>query len=76
MATVQKSQAGAQKSDTRNQAPAAKAAAAGALPAEQIAQRAYEIWQAKGKPAGQDQEHWFQAERELRDTQGGARTRH
>lgn len=36
-----------------------------AVSAEQIAKRAYAIWQAKGCPNGQDQQHWLQAEREL-----------
>ena len=36
---------------------------------DRIAQRAYEIWKESGCPDGHDQEHWFQAERELR---GGA----
>jgi hypothetical protein len=36
---------------------------------DRIAQRAYEIWMQSGRPNGHDQEHWFQAERELR---GGA----
>jgi hypothetical protein len=33
---------------------------------EQIAQRAYEIYQARGGNDGQDVEDWLQAERELR----------
>jgi len=33
---------------------------------EQIAQRAYEIYQARGGTEGQDIEDWLQAERELR----------
>ena len=33
---------------------------------EQIAQRAYEIYQARGGTEGQDVEDWLQAERELR----------
>lgn len=32
---------------------------------EQISKRAYEIWEAHGRPEGKDQEHWCQAEREL-----------
>lgn len=32
---------------------------------EQIAQRAFEIWIAKGRPQGQDIENWKQAEGEL-----------
>lgn len=33
---------------------------------EQIAKRAYEIWVAKGRPVGLDEENWRQAEAELR----------
>jgi hypothetical protein len=33
---------------------------------EQISQRAYEIWEREGKPAGKEQEHWLKAEEELR----------
>jgi hypothetical protein len=33
---------------------------------EEIVVRAYEIWLATGQQPGHDQEHWFQAERELR----------
>jgi len=32
---------------------------------EQIAQCAYDIWLKRGKPHGQDAEHWLQAEHEL-----------
>jgi hypothetical protein len=32
---------------------------------EQIAQRAYEIWEQTGRPDGQSSAHWFQAEAEL-----------
>ncbi len=32
---------------------------------EQIAQRAFEIWVAKGRPQGQDLENWQQAEADL-----------
>jgi hypothetical protein len=74
MAIVQKSQAGAQKPETRSPPAAAKPAPQGALPNEKIAQRAYEIWQAKGRPMGQDQDHWFQAERELRAALTGSRS--
>ena len=47
-----------------NAAPPVAAAARPAAAA--IAARAYELWQQSGCPHGQDQEHWFQAERELR----------
>lgn len=33
---------------------------------EEIVLRAYEIWLSREKESGRDQEHWFQAERELR----------
>ena len=33
---------------------------------EQIAQRAFEIWDREGRPPGKDKEHWFRAEEELR----------
>ena len=34
---------------------------------EHISKRAYEIWEREGKPEGREQEHWFQAEHELRE---------
>jgi Protein of unknown function (DUF2934) len=43
-------------------------------PPEKVAQRAYEIWQATGRPSGRDQEHWYQAERELQTPPQAART--
>jgi hypothetical protein len=33
---------------------------------EQIAQRAFEIWKREGEQIGKDQDHWLQAEEELR----------
>ena len=32
---------------------------------QEVAARAYELWQQRGCPAGSDQEDWFQAEKEL-----------
>jgi hypothetical protein len=34
-----------------------------AIPAseEEISARAYEIWEAEGRPEGRDKEHWFRA---------------
>jgi hypothetical protein len=58
-------------------APARKASAPKAVPSakgslqERIKQRAYELWEADGRPHGKDAEHWARAEREL--TQSGAR---
>ena len=45
--------------------PKAAARPSSAVPREKIAERAYQIWQESGCPSGQDQDHWFQAEREL-----------
>ncbi len=42
------------------------APAAIAPSAESVAVRAYEIWRESGSAHGNDQAHWFQAERELR----------
>lgn len=35
------------------------------LSPQEIAERAYQIFEREGRPDGQDQEHWFRAEREL-----------
>jgi hypothetical protein len=32
---------------------------------ETVQIRAYQIWEAEGRPHGRDQAHWYQAEREL-----------
>ena len=34
-------------------------------PNEAIRQRAYEIWEAEGRPEGREEAHWAAAEREL-----------
>ena len=34
---------------------------------EQIAVRAYENWEARGRPAGTDREDWFEADRQLQE---------
>jgi len=40
---------------------------AGAAPSQEaIARRAYEIWERKGRPDGQCQQNWQEAEAELR----------
>jgi hypothetical protein len=65
MATAAKIQGAAPKVET-GKPKAATPPAGGAVPHEKIAERAYQIWQASGRRDGHDQEHWFQAERELR----------
>jgi Protein of unknown function (DUF2934) len=36
-----------------------------------IARRAYELWEAEGRPAGRHDEHWRRAEEEIRRQRGG-----
>lgn len=36
---------------------------------DQIASRAYSIWEQEGRPAGKEAEHWFQAEQQLKASQ-------
>jgi hypothetical protein len=40
------------------------------LDSEQVARRAYERFEARGREHGRDQEDWFSAEQELRGTRG------
>jgi hypothetical protein len=37
---------------------------------DEIAKRAYELWEKAGKPEGQETEQWLQAEREVMQRQG------
>ncbi len=41
--------------------------AGAAVPHTQIAERAFLIWLAKGRPHGQDLENWYEAEDQLED---------
>jgi hypothetical protein len=65
MATPQKARFSAGNSDAGASAAKAQAKQASISP-EKIAVRAYEIWQASGRPDGKHEEHWYTAERELR----------
>jgi hypothetical protein len=43
---------------------------------DEIAKRAYELWEKAGKPEGQETEHWLQAENEViqrRESKGANR---
>lgn len=69
MATVQRTQPPAtSKKNGGKAAPApATASPAASVPGrDPVAERAYEIWVESGRPQGKDQDHWFQAERELK----------
>jgi hypothetical protein len=35
---------------------------------EDVSRRAYSIWEKNGRPEGNEQEHWYVAERELMQT--------
>jgi hypothetical protein len=50
--------------------PEETAQAAAGLTHEQIAQRAREIWEREGRPQGQDEKNWRQAEEELKREMG------
>ena len=60
--TVKPTQAAATVAVLHNPSKKAKAAPS---PAE-ISMKAYEIWLSQGQKQGFDQEHWFQAEMQLR----------
>jgi hypothetical protein len=55
-------------------APAQSAAPAPELTREAIAKLAFQKWQKRGCPTGEDQRDWYEAERELKTSQAG-RTR-
>ena len=42
------------------------------ITSEQIARRAYSIWEQQGRPAGKESEHWLQAEQQLKSSQSFA----
>jgi hypothetical protein len=52
------------KTDGGNAAP--PVTKPGRAEATDVAARAYELWEQSGHSHGKDQEHWFQAEHELR----------
>jgi hypothetical protein len=39
---------------------------------EEIARRAYELWEKDGRPEGREREHWSRAERELANARAAA----
>lgn len=56
----------AREGKTKAAAELVAASAATAPTHDEIARRAYEIWQAKGGGHGHHDEDWYQAERELK----------
>jgi hypothetical protein len=50
--------------------PVGKAAGTPCLTHQQIEQRAREIWQQKGRPVGQDEKIWLEAETQLKKELG------
>jgi hypothetical protein len=53
------------RSATAQGIPAPTISATEGLSHDRIAARAYELWEAKGRPEGSDLEDWFEAERQL-----------
>ncbi len=54
---------------SRSRKALAQPALAPALTADEIARRAYELYERSGYQQGQDLDHWLIAERELQDSQ-------
>ena len=48
------------------------AQSASPITSDQIARRAYLIWEQQGRPAGKEREHWLLAEQELKSSQSFA----
>jgi len=44
---------------------------AGVPDEDEIRRRAYELWEADGRPDGRDEEYWHRAERELHQRKSG-----
>jgi hypothetical protein len=65
MATERKKRAAVPSTATAITAAPRVPTAGDAPPRELVAARAYEIWQESGRPHGQAESHWYQAEREL-----------
>jgi hypothetical protein len=54
------------KKVTRKSAPAAASKPSRTVTSQEVAARAYQLWEASGRRHGDDRAHWFQAEHELR----------
>jgi len=74
MAMPQKARIADPKTSGRTVKPSSSDTRA-APPPDAIALRAYEIWRESGCPDGKHDEHWLQAERELRGMQGRSGSR-
>jgi len=74
MAATPKTQAGAPNGGTATRRSAVPPSVLISVPHGRVAERAYEIWQASGRPNGHDQDNWFQAERELSTSPFALRT--
>lgn len=73
--------ANAQALKTRSAAPKSNEPHAPELPTkkptnEQIAQRAYQHWEKSGSSHGDDQTHWYTAEKELSDANADGSPKH
>ena len=66
----QKSGSAEQKQTQSTSSGSAKASGTATLSHQQIEDRAREIWQKKGCPAGHDEENWREAESQLKQELG------
>lgn len=64
--TPQPESANAASPITLNQASTPPGEAVQALPDEEIARKAYALWESRGKPFGSPEEDWYRAMQELR----------
>ncbi|MHB1157068.1 MAG: DUF2934 domain-containing protein [Phycisphaerales bacterium] len=69
--TVRKSTPAVSKTAAPMKTTSKKIAAAPKVPTfDEISLRAFQVWEAKGKPAGQDALNWREAEAQLRTERG------
>ena len=68
-AAVSAPKTGSVKTSAPLSARAVVPASAPAITPEEIARRAYAIWEAQGRPAGKEREHWLLAETQLKTSQ-------
>jgi hypothetical protein len=67
MATVTKAKRGRTSSTARNRTRTSPAYGQASPTHEQIAERAYQLWEERGRIHGRDMEDWLNAEAQLRD---------
>jgi len=72
IAANEKSGTGAPVSNRNASEPRPSSGSNAQVTREAIAQLAFQKWQKRGSPTGQDQRDWFEAERELKSRRAGS----